>query len=201
VHHRVDFSLWGHCNVWMAPSSTHQPSELKGIDSPSCSLANFLFSIHMLPPCAHADMLGNALALSIIEQENFITWMLFMLCSANCVIAWSLWTFVAVNCAVLQESYKLWSSISYLFLWQLLALIVVCDITEFGKTVENNIGEVLLHCCICFGSIRVDSDMLTKKLDNLINYQDISHFAFSPHYQISYYHPICAVLLSNIHKM
>lgn len=29
VHHQVDFSLWGHCNVWMAPSSTHQPSELK----------------------------------------------------------------------------------------------------------------------------------------------------------------------------
>lgn len=59
---------------------------------------------------------------------------------------------------------------------------VVCDITEFGKTVEKNIGEVLLHCCTCFGPIRVDSDMPTKKLDNLINYQDISHFAFSPHY-------------------
>jgi len=89
----------------------------------------------------------------------------------------------------------------YLSLWQLLAQIVVCDITEFGKTVENNIGEVLWHCCICFGSIRVDSDMLTKKLDNLINYQDRTHFAFSPHYQIFYYHPNCAVLLSNIHKM
>jgi hypothetical protein len=77
----------------------------------------------------------------------------------------------------------------------------VCDITEFGKPVENNIGEVLLHYCTWFGSIRVDSDMPTKELGNLLNYQDISHFAFSPHYQISYNHPICAVLLSNIHKM
>lgn len=53
--------------------------------------------------------------------------------------------------------------ISYLFLWQLLAQIVVCDITEFGKTVENNIGEVLLHCCICFGSIRVHSQTCRQK--------------------------------------
>jgi hypothetical protein len=71
----------------MAPGSTHQPSELKGINSLSCSLANFLFSIHMLPPCAQVDILGDALALSIIEPENFITLMLFMLCNVNCVIA------------------------------------------------------------------------------------------------------------------